>query len=953
MNLIRLSVAALLSLLVLVPSVEAQSAEGRIIGRVLDARTAEPLAGVQVYVGDGSIGTLSDLNGRYVLGGVPVGSVTLSAQSLGYGTKTITGLEVLATGVTAFDFTLETRALTLSGITVTATREAGSASALMDQRRTSLSVVESVGAQEISRRPDSDAAGVAQRMTGVTVADGKFVFIRGLGERYSQTTLNGASLPSPEPEREVVPLDIFPSGFLESLTTQKSYTPDLAADFSGGAVQIKTKDFPNQFTVRFGVGSSFNSNSQFQDGFLSFGGGGRDFLGIDDGTRGQPAVVTELMGGVRSGNRLPTDPGQRIQIGEALRDTDLSFGSVSGSTPLNRAFNLSIGGRSDWRDDGELGYFFAGTYSDSYTIRGGNCAPGALEDLSSLDTGGCDEFERKWRNSAFQESTEAFATPNVDYAFSRGLRAISWGTVGNFTLKPSPNQKVSLRTTLNLSTDDEARFYQGENSEDIGGLIQSERSRWVERLMLWGQLSGEHVLFDDTQLEWRLTGARAQRDEPLMRETIYVQDPSSLDFFLLDFTESGRYFSSELIDDDFSAALDWRVPFELFGNEASVKFGGAYRQRDREFGARRLNWNFQGDQISDLDSALQGGTIVAGNAGTASEFGIDEVVEPGDVYQADDTRAAGFLMVEVPLTDRLQAVVGARVESYQLGVDSRGQSLQDADQTDVAPSLNLIFAPSTDVRLRASASRTVDRPEFRELAPFQFTEATSLRQLIGNPNLTPAEITAADLRFDWFPRPGELISVGGFYKQIDEPIEQVFIAAASTAYSYQNADKADVIGIETDVQLRLDRIADLDFLQYVTAQGNYSWIDSEVEVRAGSTFDPTSAIRPLEGQAPYVVNAGLNYADYSGFEVGFFFNRFGERLNAAGGGGVPDIYEQPRNSLDATLGFPLMGGARASVKASNLLDEAYSFSQSLNGITRLQRQYTVGRTISVGLSWEF
>ncbi|MDX1675217.1 MAG: TonB-dependent receptor, partial [Longimicrobiales bacterium] len=783
----------------------------------------------------------------------------------------------------------------------------------------------------ISRQPASDAAEVAQRMTGVTVSDGKYVFIRGLGERYSQTTLNGSSLPSPEPEKDVVPLDLFPSGFLESLRTQKSYSPELPADFSGGSVQIQTRDFPSRFAGRFSVSTSVNTESQLKDGYFRYGAGGTDWIGLDDGTRSYPAPVQNLMGGVRSGERLPSDPDDRIAIGQSLRSHGLDFGPRTGATPMSRSFSGSLGGRTDLGEVAELGYFLAGTYSDKYTIRD-------------------DEVERKWRAGAFQESTAELSTPNVDYTFTRGVRNVSWGTIGNVAWKPSPDHQVSLKTAVNLNSDNEARVYTGQNREDIGGLLRSERARFVERLMLWGQLSGEHRAFLDSRVEWRFTGARATRDEPMLREAIYVYDQNRNDFFLLDFTESARYFTSELQDDDLSGELDWRIPFPFFERAGWLKVGGAYRTRTRGFGARRLNWQFLGNTITDLDAALDTAQIVASSPG-AGQLAIDEVVEPGDVYDVTDRRLAGYAMLELPITGRLQAVAGARLERYDLELTSRGSTLQDLSRTDVAPAVNLIYGLTADVKLRAAWSRTLDRPEFRELAPFQFTEATSLRQLVGNPQLVPAEITSTDVRVDWFFGPDEIVSVGGFYKDMQNPIEQVFIAAASSAYSFQNAEEATVYGVELDAQLRLARLSDA--LGNLGVQANYSRIFSEVSVKAQGIFQPTNLQRPLEGQAPYVVNAGLTYASDGGVDAGLYYNRFGPRLTAAGGSGLPDIYEQPRNEIDATVSFPIRSGLRAKLKGQNLLDEEHLYLQSANGFARTQRGYTVGRTFSVGLSWEF
>ena len=904
---------------------------GRILGHVLDATSGRPLSGAQVYVNDGVAGALSDMDGRYVIRSVPAGTVDVTVKILGYGTKTITDVMVQPGDVLVLELTVEEAAVEMEGIVVSAERERGSTGFLLDARRTAQSMIEAVGAQEISKRPDSDAADVAQRLTGVTVSEGKYVYVRGLGERYSQTSLNGSSLPSPEPEREVVPLDLFPSGFLESLSTQKSYTPDLPADFSGGSVLIETKDFPSRTVVRFGIGSSANSNSQFKDGYLDYVGGGRDWLGFDDGTRDQPSTVKDILGEVTSGERLPSDPGRLVSIGQAFQQLEQGFSPVVKPTPLNRTFNASIGGRGDLFDEGEIGYFVAGTYGDQYTLRS-------------------NDIERKWRVSAFDpEVPEELRTPNVDYSFRRGTRNVSWGTISNLTVKPTPNQKVSWRTTVSLSTEDEARSYLGDNREDIGGIVRSDRLRFVSRLMLWSQLSGEHGLFGDSRLSWRVTGAQARRDEPLLRESVYVEDDGA--FYLHPIGESGRYFWSEMTEEDLSGAFDWSFPFDMFGNTASLKFGGQGRERTRDFAARRLNWDFVGGVIEDLDSALASGEVMA-SARHRGEFAIEDVVEPGDLYDASDRRGAGYLMVDLPLGSRLHTIVGARVEHYNLGLFSRGDTLQDIEKTDLAPSINVVFSAADNVKVRAAVSRTVDRPEFREMAPFQFTEATSLRQLFGNPELIPAEIASGDLRVDWFTGLGDMVSVGGFYKRLTNPIEQVFIAAASTAFSFQNAKEASVVGLEIETRFGLGRLAST--LRDLSMQANLSLIDSDVEVRQGEGgFNPTNLTRPLEGQAAYVLNAGINYANSRQLELGLFVNRFGDRLEAAGGGGIPDLYEKARTQLDASVGFPLRGGASARIKATNLLDSSFLFEQEANGITQIQRLYSVGRTISVGLTWEF
>lgn len=913
--------------------VQAQTEDGpgQVTGRVVNSDTGEAVPLVQVLVEGTGAGVMSDLDGRYIVRNVPSGPTTIVAQSLGFGQKRVTEVVVEPGGTTVLDITLDPQAVELEEITVTAEAEAGATAAVLDVRRNAQAMLDAVGSQEIARLPASDAADVAVRMPGVTVTDGRYVYVRGLGERYSQTSLNGSPLPSPEPEKEVVPLDLFPSQFLESITAQKTYTPDQPADFSGGTVQIKTKDFPERFSGSIGISSTFNTQSSFQDGFLTYPGGNRDFLGVDDGTRGLPSIINEQLGGLR-GNRVPADPTTRQQLGLAF---PRRFSPSSETTPLSRAIDAAVGNRVELFGK-EVGFLVGGTYSDGYTLND-------------------NEVERKYRATSFDPSLSPDRrAPNVDYAFNHGTRNVRIGAVGNLTVLFSPSHKLGIRTTFDLNTDDEARTYQGLNSEDLGGRVRDERLRFVSRKLYWGQLTGEDRLFADSRLEWRATFASARRDEPGLRETLYLNGSSNPEapYYLENVGDSGRYLYSELVDDDANLELDWEFPFEVWSDlQASLKFGGAYRDRTRDFAARRFNWSFQNGVVTDIDAVLDDETIV-GQVTGPNQFVLGDIVEPGDQYKAYDHRRAGYLMFNLPFTERVRTTVGARVEKYELSIDSRGETKSGLNQTDVLPALNLSVDLNESMTVRAAVSQTLDRPEFRELAPFQFTEASSLRQIYGEPDLQVATIRSADLRWDWFPRFGEVISASVFYKQIDKPIEQVFIATASSGYSYQNAKDAWVLGTELEVRRRLDILSQA--LNNLSFQGNLSLVKSRVNVIETGKFKPTNLERALEGQASYSLNLGLQYqSTYGGTQIGAFYNRFGERVTAAGGFGLPDVVEQPRNQLDAVFEQALPRGMRAKVKLSNLLDAAHVFEQSANGITQIQHRYRDGADISVSLVQEF
>lgn len=908
---------------------------GAVQGRVVSAEDGSALGSAQVRLRGSDIGTLTDLHGRYRLRGVPPGSYDLVVSVLGFSGKTVTGVAVEPGSVTRLDVTLPPQAVRVRDLRVAVEEERGSAAAVLNLQKQAMSVTDAVSRQEISGLPASNAAEASRHVTGVTVAQGRYVFVRGLGSRYSQTTLNGSPLPSPEPEKSVVPLDLFPAGFLQSLTVQKTYTPDRGADFSGGTVRIETKEYPDQFTAKLSVGSSLNMQSQFRDSFLTYPGGSTDFLGFDDGSRALPGKLRQELGGL-GGGQLPNDPGTLERLGEAFLGDLSRFSPSTRATPANADWSFAVGDRIRLLGD-DFGYFVAGNYSNSYSLR-------------------TDEVERKWRTTAFDPDlvTQREVQPNVGYRFTRATQNVELGGIANFAYRLSRDHQLSLKTLYTRHASDEARTYVGANREDLGGVLRDERLRFVARDMAWGQLAGEHLLPDGVRVGWRAATARTVRDEPGLREAIYKRGFSEPDapFVLQNTGESARYLFSELTESDLNGEFDVAVPFELFGErDSELEFGIAARGRGRDFAARRFRWRFrQGTRITSLDSVLTAENI-SGRLTEANSLVLTELSEPGDTYAADDDRYAGYVTLRVPFSRDFTASVGARVERYSLSLRDPGRGpLADLERTDLFPAMNLKYALSREMNLRAAASRTTDRPEFRELAPFQFTEAASLRQLFGNPGLEPAEISNLDLRWEWFPRPGEVISVSGFYKLLEKPIEQVFVSTAGEAYSYQNAEDGRLLGAELGFRKRLGLLHDGP--GGLTAGGNLSVVDSRVNVRTGGIYDPTNLRRPLEGQSDYAATLSLSYRSPGrGTEAGIFFDVIGERIAAAGGSGQPDIVEQPRPGLDLTFSQFLGPRMELELEATNLLDSPHLWEQSMNGITRVQRRYTTGRTFSLALTF--
>lgn len=935
----RVILAGLLALFMSGPGqvAHAQEGTGRIAGKTMDAKSAMGLSNVQVAIPELGVMTLTDLEGRFFLNNLPAGRHEVRVSILGYAPKAITQVIVRADQTTALDVSLEQTAIEVEAITVTAQMEAGTAASLLDEQKNAIAVTEAIGAQEISKSPDSDAAEVATRVSGVTVSEGRYVYIRGLGERYSQTSINGSPLPSPEPEKEVVPLDLFPAEFLQKLSTQKTYTPDRPGEFSGGSVDITNKEFPDRFTLKLQMGTTVNTMSQFQDNFLNYRGSTTDWTGRDDGARSIPALIQQNGYGLK-GDRLPKDDPAAIEAaGRSFAVRLPQFDPGVQDTPWNLDLSGSIGDRASLFGN-DFGYFIAATYSQNYRVSD-------------------EETELKWPSTAFDPQFAERSQPNVNYGFLRGTRRIAWGGVANFSYLFNPSNQLSLQTIYNRNSDDESRDLIGSNREDLGAEVYGQRLRWQERDLLFGQLSGKHELIGlDSRLEWRASAARAHRDEPALRETVYsrpIGSDGDVPFYLDNNTgESGRYFYTELTDADYSGGLDWSWNFGAWENPATLKIGAAGRQRDRDFAARRYRWNFRSG-ITSLDSVIALGNIVGTSPTNDTQLQLTDIVENGDQYRADEQTYATYGMVDFPLGLRFSLVAGARVEWYDLRLTSPVQeqleTLSSLDEVNVLPSLSLTYRLNESMNLRLAASQTVDRPEFRELAPFQFTEASSLRQLRGNPNLQVADITNLDAKWEWFPAPGEVLSFGAFYKYLEKPIEQVFFAAASSLYSYQNAKDGYLYGAEIALRKRLDFSS---FWSHFTLGSGLSVITSEVEVVSGGGFVPTNLTRPLQGQSPWTVNVNLNWLSTGGrTELGAYWGVFGERISAAGGSGVPDIYEQPRNVVDLTWRQGLRSNLSMKVKVTNLFNAPYEWTQEANGIQRMQRRYETGQTLSVVLSY--
>jgi len=891
---------------------------GRITGRVVSTETGRPVERARVQLVDVALQALTDLDGRYFLQGVPPGVHTVDVRQIGFTAKTVTNVSVAAGETTVLDVTLGSAVFQVEAITVSAQVERGSVSQALEEQRHALGIVNAVSAEQMSRSPDSDASEAVQRVSGVTVQDGKYVFVRGLGERYTTTSLNGSRVPSPEPEKRVVPLDLFPSGLLEAVSTSKTFTADQPGDFSGASVNLRTRDFPASHVLSLSLGMGFNADAT---GYTipTAQRVGNEWLGMAGRDRRLPAAA------LAAGDLSGLSPEELNQVLRSFRNAwtpDAARGLPKGS------FGATLGGEDDL-GSGRFGYIASFTYKSDQEIR-----------------------DREERAQAIADG-EGGTTPQNEYAGRTGRRSVLWGGILNLSTKlGGGTSRIALNNTYNRTADNEAVTLQGEH-EEFGLPLEVSRMSFVARSVWSSQLRGEHLMGGRHRFDWLGSYSRTSRDEPDRSDLVYETAVSPADTSIR--TPVRWWGAPRSAIRTFSALDEWsgegaanmRFAFGDPANETGIKLGVDYRRTERDADAR--SYDFINFGLDERQRAAPAEELFDGRY-----FGGDvtlRVNQNGGQYAASEDYLAGYVQLEVPLGRSVRLVGGARLEQDRLEVRSLQPSGADTtarlDDLDLLPSLAVTVGLSRNSSLRLAATQTLSRPEYRELSPTTSFEPLGGLTLEGNPDLRRALIRNADLRWELFPTPGEVLSLGLFAKRFANPIEQVIVAGTgANRLSWVNTETAFNYGAELELRTSLGRLGGA--LMPFTLFGNLTVMQSEIDVGEQNKASLTNTTRPMVGQAEYVVNTGLAYSSYSGrVNATLLYNLVGPRIVEAGVDPLPDTYEQSRHILDFSLQFPAVAGIAMKLDAENLLDQRHLRTQG--AVTRLR--YYSGRTFSLGLSW--
>ncbi|MFZ7095561.1 TonB-dependent receptor domain-containing protein [Luteimonas dalianensis] len=806
--------------------------------------------------------------------------------------------------------------------------------------------------EDFQRTGDSDAAAALTRVTGLSLVRGKFVYVRGLGERYSSALFNGSPLPSPEPLQRVVPLDLFPSEVLESVTVQKTYSARYPGEFGGGVIDLQSLAVPDEPFLNLSIGTGGNSVTTFEKG-LTYFGSDDDYWGYDDGTRKVPSALREAMA---TGQRVDLGNFSREdirRIGRSLQNANIRVLQEKDSIDPDLSFGGSAGWSMDMGNDARLGFVAVGG------------------------------FDNEWRTRFGVQQDPVFVGDAVQYNSSYDFLSTTNNAKVNVMLGAgweSPRHRVALTSLYVHDTLKETRSRSG--ADNLAGFdVRDDYTEWFERELINNQITGSHSFgeYDDLKIEWRGAVARATRDAPYETSIRYENVGG---YWSHDGSRVQNYLRfSDVEDEVASGGIDvtWRLPVE---RDITLAGGVAYSDNDRNAENREFRFlaldgplphynRFQRPDYLFSDYNLSHDLLrlreVTGNSGDAA-------------YDATLKTKAGYLQVEAEINPFVRATVGVRYEdatqavhTYNIFTGERQGGVEPLDNSYVLPAATVTWNFSDNQQIRFGASKTIARPQFRELSPLQYLDPDNDRVFYGNPYLVDSELVNLDARYEWFFGSGEYFTVGAFYKDIDKPIESNVNDApgGGILQSFLNAPSATLFGFEAEVKKYLDLPIQAnwwgDKRLYLAA--NYTWSDSEVEVKDGDMVHPYGFTTPqdatlfvrdgseLQGQSNHIGNLQLGIeSETSGTQATLIANYVGERVSARGRPGQPDYMENPGTSLDFVLRQDInLGrtGMTLGFSARNLLETDFREYQQAGGNKIDVYRYEPGVSYTLSLSASF
>jgi outer membrane receptor protein involved in Fe transport len=909
------------------------SAQGTIKGKVINSETGEELIGANVVITGTTIGSTTNITGDYAINNVEAGVYSVTISFISFDSKTIEGVEVKNNTDTELNVQLTETQYNIKGVNVKGKAIRDTENAMLAIQKKSAPILDGISSQEISLYGDKDAASSLKRVTGIVIIDDKYINIRGLSDRYLKTELNGAEIPSLDPNKNSPQLDLFPSNIIDNILIYKSFSPELPGDFTGGYVNIITKDFPESFTFQFTTGIGFNPQANLNSNFLTYDGGKLDWLGIDDGTRDIPVLAQgDIPYRYEDDARLDAITSSFNKTMEPTRKTSFLNHSHSISVgnqvelfgrALGFVASLSYDRKFSYYDDGEVGH---------YTLRTNN-APYLQKDLLLDD--------------------------------ERGKMKVLVGAIFNMSYRLNDNNTIGLNVIRNQSGIDGTRYQEGySNYHQVD--FQTRTLRFYERSYTTLQLRGDHTLPEARNLnvKWTTSYVVSKHQEPDTRffTNIYETADDGSKVYFIDIAKQdvpSRYFR-DLTEKAINGKLDLTLPFDHLQPSFTLKAGGSLVIKERSFDERIFQYRDNNDSYYGSVTGYIADTNVGTRVYNYPEFFgvfISDGTQLSNIYDGNQTVAAGYFMGDIEITPELRLVAGLRPEYTNISVESKNPNNPkgNLDILHVLPGANLTYNIMDNMNMRGSFSRTLARPTFRELAPYSSFEFSGDFIFTGNPNLKTTTINNYDLRWEWFPKSGEVYSVSYFYKVFNNPIERTFIPeAGNDEITFENVGTAKAHGIEFDIRKSLDFI---NAIRNIRVGVNFAFIHTTVaiddaELQAIHATNPShGSTREMYGQAPFICNASLGYSNKDkGISTNLNYNISGKKLTIVVKGGTPNIFEQARNQLNFNF-KKTFGRWGLKFAAKNLLNDSYRQIYTYKGVEYVYSEYTLGREYSIGFSY--
>lgn len=923
--------------------------KGEVTGKLIDVEFQDTIAFANILVKGSTTGTTTDFDGIYTLS-LDEGTYTLVFSYLGYKTVEITDVIIKASEVATVNVNMETLAEGLDEVVVSVSVRKNTETAVLGIQKKAVNVLDGISAETFRKSGSSNVASAIKTVPGVSVQGGKYVYVRGLGDRYTKSILNGVDIPGLDPDRNTIQLDIFPTNIIDNVLVLKSSSADLPADFTGGMVNIITKDYPTKKEYSFSVSGTYNPNMHFNNNYLNYEGSGTDFLGFDDGLREVPINRNQdIPNTFDFDSRLTTITKQFSSVLSAMRANsgiDYSTGFTMG--------NQYIVGKEETN---RIGFLASVSYKNTTTY---------YEDAEN------NFYRRNADKSIFELETDR--TQIGDLGKKNILVS---GLLGTSFKTERSKYKLNL---LHLQNGESSAgvFSQTLNFSDFINFAK-DNIEYTQRSIINALLTGKHTSENTSwTTEWALSPTLSKIQDKDVRTTSFQVEDGILS---IPQNNQPKRIWRDLEEINGVAKLDLTKKYQLSEKDAKIKFGayGAYKTRDFSI----LNFEIQTSNLPTsnyngvADNILREENLwtVANNSGSHIDPDIS-VSEPANTYEAVQQNIAGYVSNEFKIGSKLRTVLGLRMEKFEsryTGQDNKDINDPEKvifddetiiDKFDLFPTANLIYELTKKTNLRGSYARTTARPSFKEASIAKIFDPLSNNTFIGNIDLEPTYVNNFDIRAEWFGENAELIALSGFYKSFKDPIELTYFESSTDNFQPQNLGDANVIGIEVELRKNLGFVSE--------ALSNFSFnvntsiikstqIYSEQErnlrtlgLRDGQTLGND---RELQGQSPFLINTGLNYeGEENSLQIGLFYNVQGKTLQVVGNGFVPDVFTLPYNNLNFNLTktFGENKNQNINFKVSNILgDDVESVYQSFGATDQVFSKRSPGTAFSIGYNIKF